>query len=100
MRNKIASTQRYLNPATVAEKSASADYAVSVVEIELDGECWDYVLDGHHSLAAAIQDGAEPCFSTPSWAQQELDALEVAGFLDAHYCGDAIYNFETGEDIF
>lgn len=100
MRNKTASTQRYLNPAIVAEKSAATDYAVSVIEIELDGECWDYVLDGHHSLAAAIQDGVEPMISTPDWARQELDALGVAGFLDAHYCGDAIYDVETGNDIF
>lgn len=81
---RLVSTQSYRDPDTVAEKQAAGDYVVLVTpEFILDGEPARAVLDGHHSLAAAIADGVEPVL-------QEIGAGDSGGrtkpVLDACSC--------------
>lgn len=58
---RLITVQSYLDEATVAEKQAAGDYTVLVSpEFDLDGEQARVVLDGHHSLNAALRDGVAP----------------------------------------
>ena len=57
---KIITSQDYIDAAIVEEKRASKDYAIMVAEVTVDGEDLLVMIDGHHSLEAAILDGVEP----------------------------------------
>lgn len=61
---QVLSHQSYINPAIVAQKVRDQDYVVNVTPkfIGEDGKAYRMVLDGHHSLTAAIQEGEEPIF--------------------------------------
>ena len=53
---RYITSQHYLNDAIVSDKLANRDFAVSVSpEFEVDGELYRVILDGHHSLAAAVE---------------------------------------------
>ncbi len=56
--------QKFLNPEKVKEKVAARDFVVNVTpEFIRDGKKYRMVVDGHHSLAAAMELGAEPVFT-------------------------------------
>lgn len=58
---KIISSQRYLDDAIVEAKRAAKDYAVTLsIPVEIGGTEYRVIVDGHHALAAAIEDGVEP----------------------------------------
>lgn len=61
---RIISHQSYLNPAIVKQKIRDKDYLVNVTPEFMgeDGKAYRMVLDGHHSLAAAIQQNVQPIF--------------------------------------
>lgn len=62
---RLVTHQRYLDPAKVAEKIAAGDYAVNVTPpFEDQGKWYRMIVDGHHSLAAAMQAGQQPMFIT------------------------------------
>lgn len=93
----LVSTQSFRDPETVAEKQDAGDYVVLVTpEFMLNGVPTRAVLDGHHSLAAAIADGVDPVL-------QEIGAGDSGGrtkpVLDACSCkplesGKSIENLE------
>jgi hypothetical protein len=57
----LITSQHYLNDEIVAAKVASEDFDVQVSpEFEIFGETYRVVLDGNHSLAAALEQGVEP----------------------------------------
>jgi hypothetical protein len=100
---KTISSQRYLDDEIVATKSAAQNYAVLVSpEFEIDGEAYRVILDGHHALAAAIQDGVEPDYTTATG--QECDSLQILAddpdnFLRLHYMDSDYYDVATGSPI-
>lgn len=58
---RLITTQSFRDPATVTDKQTAGDYVVLVTpEFMLNGEPARAVLDGHHSLQAAINDGVDP----------------------------------------
>lgn len=102
---RLITSQDHIDEAIVAEKQASHDYDVLVSpEFEIDGEVFQVVLDGHHSLAAAIADGVEPELSIAT--SQQCDALgllvngNVQAFLEAVYHGHDYRDAITGKFVF
>ncbi len=98
------SSQRYIDEEIVEAKRAAADYEVFVSpSFEVDGQIVRVVLDGHHSLAAALEAGEEPIFTEYDSTEHDaiclLEADDVEGFLQATHMGDDYYNVETGKDI-
>lgn len=59
--DNLITTQDYLDSDIVAAKVAAEDFEVQVSpEFEFDGRTFRVLIDGHHSLAAAIEAGVEP----------------------------------------
>ena len=96
----IISSQKYLDEETVDAKLAASDFIVHVATIEHDGETYQIVVDGHHSLAAAQEAGVSPEFVESSYNYQgEVDCLGFDGFLEAHFIDSAWYDVETRCDV-
>lgn len=98
------SSQRYLDDETVEAKRAASDYVVTVFTLEYEGAMYSVVIDGHHSLAAAKADGAEPEYEEADGElyrqlQGELDDVGVEAFLESHYNGDEYYDVSTGVNV-
>ncbi len=95
---RTISSQSFRHPAVVAEKRAAKDYAVQFVEVEVDGEEFRVVVDGHHSLEAATLDGA-----TVEWVrspmQAEADRMGAEAFLSAHRLDCDYHDVTTGYPI-
>jgi hypothetical protein len=97
MTPNLITSQHYVNKDIVAEKIAAEDFEVAVSpEFEIGGQTFRLVLDGHHSLAAAIEAGVEP--EIVELTAREHDAIgwlengDVETFLDAtHMDGEYIY---------
>ena len=58
--NEIYSAQSYRDEKIVEEKRANKDYAIKIAYIADDDNMIAVLVDGHHSLEAAIIDGVEP----------------------------------------
>lgn len=89
----IITGQFFLDDAIVAEKRANRDYAVTLSpELTIDGETYRVILDGNHSFAAALADGAEPTYSEidryDDNAASLLDEGDIDGYLAYHADGD------------
>lgn len=98
----IISSQRYIDPEIVAQKIEAEDYAVQVSPVfVVDGEAFRVVTDGHHSLAAAREAGAEVEWEEQGATENDtiamLDRGDVAGFLETHYIDSEYYDVATGE---
>lgn len=96
---KTISSQRYIDDAIVADKSAAADYAVSFVNVGVDGESYRVLVDGNHSYAAAIADGVEPTWEHASTIQQDVDALGGIEWLEQHQHDSDWYDVSTGVNV-
>jgi uncharacterized ParB-like nuclease family protein len=93
----LISSQRFLDENTVEQKQADEDYTVQYALVEVEGQEYMVVVDGHHSLAAAIRDGVEPdleeCeLETFSFAERNPD-----DFLIQHHHGDDYYYCANGK---
>lgn len=62
MAQELISSQRYRSEAIIEEKRAARDYVVSYYDLTVGGVEYRAIIDGHHSLSAAIADGVEPEF--------------------------------------
>ena len=107
MRNETItiSSQRYLDEDTVAEKSADRDYTVTVSpSFDLDGSEYRVVIDGHHSLAAAMDDGVEPDYIVATKQMSDnvtmLEYGDIEGFLDSAYMDSDWYIVDNGQLAF
>jgi len=90
------SSQRYLDDTIVDSKRAAQDYKVDYVDVTVEGIDYRVIVDGHHSLAAAREDGAAIDWRHNETLQQEADSMGGLAYLDAHWAGDDWYNVETG----
>ena len=96
----IISSQRFLDDAIVAQKLAACDFVVSVSPaMEFDGETYEVVLDGHHSLEAARQAGVSPVFVTMTTQDHDAIGLDFVDFLEVTRIDSDFYNIETGKDV-
>ena len=97
------SSQRYRDDQIVDAKRAARDYAVLVSpEFALDGQTYRVVLDGHHSLSAAMEDGAEPDYREATLMDTDAILLlsdDVQRFLEATHMGDDYYDISDGSLI-
>jgi len=98
------SAQKFRDEATVEAKRAAGDYEVFVSPVfEIEGEQFRVIMDGHHSMEAAILDGVEPDFIEQSARDNDTVALIAAGdiddFLAAHRNDCDYYDIATGHDI-
>ena len=93
----IISSQRYRDPKIVEAKRQAGDYEVSLVSIEIDGVEYDVVVDGHHSMSAAIADGVEPDWTyVGGELQAEADYLGAEDYLASKSGDDEWYDVRTG----
>jgi len=102
---QLISPQDYLDDDIVDEKSKAADYEVQISpEFEVAGKKFRVILDGHHSLAAAIQDGVDPEFIEQTIQDNDtiaiLDRGDIDEFLEAVGQGDDYRNRITGKLAF
>lgn len=104
MHTTIISSQRYLDPAIVAEKQDSRDFGVTLSPpFNLDGDSYQVILDGHHSLAAALASGVEPEFIIAD--ETDVDSLsllregEIEDFLEVNWMDSDYYDIATGRTI-
>ncbi|MBP2301558.1 hypothetical protein [Azospirillum picis] len=104
MANLITS-QHYLNDEIVEEKRAAQDYVVTLSpEFEYAGERYQVIIDGTHSLAAALLDGVEPEVEVAGRENDTISLLErgnIEGFLEAQWTDGDYHHFglefvETG----
>lgn len=100
----LISAQRYRDEDTVEAKRAARDYVVAVSpEFEIDGETYCVVMDGHHSLAAAIADGVEPEYVEQTATDNDticvLERGDIDDFLVMHRIDSDYYDVSTGHDI-
>lgn len=95
------SSQRFTDPAVVEEKRCARDYAVQLVPVEVEGAAYLVVVDGHHSLAAAKADGAEPEWEvlSPAHELSQHARRDPETFLEASHLGDDYYDVSTGRNV-
>jgi hypothetical protein len=98
------SSQRYRDDQTVQAKAKNKDYMVCVSPIfEIDGMTVRVVLDGHHSLQAAILDGVVPEYYEQDSRDNDVIALlgrgEIDTFLQLTRMDSDWYDIKTGRDI-
>ena len=102
---RLITSQDYLNDAIVADKLAARDFAVFVSpEFDIDGETFRVVLDGHHSLAAALSAGEEYEINEQDATDNDNVAIllngDVDGFLMAVHHGADYRDAITGRSCF
>lgn len=86
MPDVLITSQSEINQDVVAEKQAAGDYVVSVTpEFTIGDETARAVLDGHHSLEAALVDGVDPVLVEAGTVEHadEVAAGTVDPVLDA-----------------
>lgn len=84
---------------------ADHDYLVSLSPvITVDGDDYQVVMDGHHSLRAAMLAGVTPTYK--ELTKQDADTINLIcgddvedAFLMATHMGDDYYNVVTGKNI-
>jgi len=68
--------------------------------IYVDGVEYQIVIDGHHSLVAAIADGVEPIYRTATSTECDREGIEDAQeYLLAHWVDSNYYDVQTGIDV-
>jgi hypothetical protein len=97
----IISSQHHIDWDVVETKRAANDYVVTVATIT-DSESNEYqmVIDGHHSLAAAREDGVQPVIVESDYNYQaEVDCIGFDAFLAAKWIDSPYYDVETGIEV-
>ena len=97
----LISSQRYLDPATVARKARTFKvFVVRIVTCELRGRVYRVLVDGHHNLAAARLAGVEPAWRGANRklqrAMQEMGPAAFARMLINNLTDADWYDVETG----
>lgn len=95
------SSQRHIDDAIVETKRAAKDYDVTLGKvITVDGVDYQVVIDGHHSLAAAIADGVAPEHHVATVTECDREGIQdVEEYLEAHWVDSDYYDIETGSSV-
>ncbi|WP_017903549.1 hypothetical protein [Pseudomonas asplenii] len=80
----LISSQRHLNREVVARKAAKFKvFVVRTVDLELRGQVYRIIIDGHHNLAAANLLGVVPTWKGPPPKFERLmSRMPAAAFAD------------------
>lgn len=100
----LVTSQEYRDEDIVQSKIDAGDFEVSVSpEFELEGVRMRVVLDGHHSLSAAVESGNTPEFTELSSRDHDaiswLDRGDPQTFLESVDMGDEYHNAVTGKGV-
>lgn len=95
---KMISSQRYRDEKIVEEKRASRDYTVSVVTVDALGV--SVIIDGHHSLSAALYDGVEPQLVECTCSEMLPCDSDIESWLASHWIDSDWHDPITGELFF
>lgn len=100
MTTKISS-QRHRDEEIIETKRSASDYVVMLgKEIEIDGEVYQIIIDGHHSYEAAMLDGVNPVYVEATATDCDRELIEdLDDYLEAHWVDSPYYNIETGVEI-
>lgn len=104
MLNQIITSQDFIDADIVAAKIAAEDFEVQVSpEFQIDGQTFRVLMDGHHSLAAAIEAGVEPIIieqdATNSDRVALIDAGDIDGFLAACWMDGEYHYAVSGKAV-
>lgn len=102
--SQIITSQQFLDDEIVQEKLDASDFSVLLSPIFLiDGEEFQIVLDGHHSLAAAIAAGVDADYDVATSSDHDavglLEAGNVEDFLASTHMGDEFINAITRKPV-
>ena len=93
----LISSQSYLDDAIVEEKISARDFVVAITPVMvIDGEEYQAIIDGHHSLAAARQVGVEPEFVVYDATDDDRIGLDVEEYLCAAWHDTDWYVYDKG----
>ncbi|TBW02758.1 hypothetical protein E0E52_17235 [Azotobacter chroococcum] len=100
----IISSQRYLSAETVRRKAQNFKvFVVRTIELELRGQRYRLLIDGHHNLAAARLAGIEPTWRGPApkfeRLMRRIPPDEFARFMINNLTDSDWYFVETGEVV-
>lgn len=104
MLNTLITSQAHLDAEIVAAKIKTGDFEVQVSPaFEINGETFRVVMDGHHSLAAAKEAGAEPVFVEMTEETNDRIALlnggQIEDFLNACWMDGEYRYVATGKAV-
>lgn len=81
--DNLITSQDFTNDEIVAKKRTAGDYGILVSpEFEFEGAIYRVLLDGHHSLAAAIADSVEPDITEATAMDHDAVGLIRDGNID------------------
>lgn len=97
MLDQIITSQDFIDADIVAEKIKAGDFEVQVSPaFEIDGIAYRVLMDGHHSLAAAIEAGIDPEFIEQTASDNDrisiLNRGDIECFLEVCWM-DREYHF-------
>lgn len=100
----LISSQRYLDPKTVLRKAAGFKvFIVRILELEMRGQRYRLLIDGHHNLAAARMIGVEPTWKGPPTkferVRRRMSPTEFENFMVNNLTDSDWYFIETGEVV-
>jgi len=93
---KIISSQRYLDQDIVDSKVITEDITLPAYLLEINGEKYAILADGHHRRAAAIAAGFNVSYDVKSHPEM----LTGEALMDATYNDSDFYFIETGVLVF
>lgn len=104
MIDTLITSQDYLSDEIVAAKRDAADYAILVSPaFVVDGRTVRVLLDGHHSLAAALETGAEPDVTEADETAADtiglLNSGDIEGFLAACWMDGDYHYVVSGKSV-
>jgi len=102
---EIITSQDYIDDDIVDEKIQNNDFDVTISpEFEYGGKKLVAIIDGHHSLAAAIKAGKDPVFHEADKTEHDaiglLEQGNVEDFLEAIHMGSDYKNAVTNRGAF
>lgn len=102
--SQLITSQSYIDDKIVAEKIAAGDFEVQVSPaFDIDGTAYRVVMDGHHSLSAAIEAGVEPTYIEQTATDNDkiglLKAGKIEDFLAVCWMDGDYHYVATGKSV-
>ena len=95
---KIITSQSYIDRGIVAEKLESRDFDVFVTTpFELEGVEFVILVDGNHSLRAALEAGVDPTVHTIDMQEHEMAGIDAGKALERCWQDGDYRDAITGE---
>jgi hypothetical protein len=93
----LISSQAFLDDEIVEKKISDCDFVVAITPVMvIDGEEYQAIIDGHHSLAAARLAGVEPDFVVYDATDDDRIGLDTEDYLEAAWMDTDWYIYDKG----